>query len=304
MLNYLLPLPISILQTLRLTSWVLYPLNWRVNFLTLLHAINGAYTYRKNLLNENVKIPFIQGFVSYILMSLGGTLTAGILIGIAPGWLINDNVLPVYFLVYCIFFLDKEGRITKLIAKGGLTVELISAFINATSRTTTLAGLINMIRDYKDPYITNSIICLLVCGTLSGCGGGILDHTFNLSKKEWKYNTPSCLKGENSFSLKSTIISTFLYIVLSNPMNEDMIGFFGFIIKCRQLLLGDLTRVQAMTLTWIFFVTIYLIYTYYIHNKYLPYINIPSLSKYFGGVSDDVEKIKDTNKEKDNKKDE
>jgi len=166
-----------------------------------------------------------------------------------------------------------------------------------------------MIRDYKDPYITNSIICLLVCGTLSGCGGGILDHTFNLSKKEWKYNTPSCLKGENSFSLKSTIVSTLLYIILSNPMNEDMIGLFGFIIKCRQLLIGDLTRLQAMTLTWIFFVTIYLIYAYYTYYKYLPKINLPPFAKYFGGAANGAEKtkkedVKDAKKESNNKKDE
>jgi len=65
MWDYLLPIPISIFQALRLTSWVLYPLNWRISLINVLHAVNGAYTYRKNLLNENVKIPFIQGFGKY-----------------------------------------------------------------------------------------------------------------------------------------------------------------------------------------------------------------------------------------------
>jgi len=209
--------------------------------------------------------------------------TLGILIGVAPGWIINDNVLPLYFLVYCIFFLDQEGRITKFISKGGIALEFISAFVNVTSRTSTLCGNINMIRDYKDPYITNSIVCLLICGTLSGCGGGILDHTFSLSKREWKYNTPSCLKGENSFSLKSTIAATLHYIILSNPLNDDMVGIFGFIIKCRQLLIGNPTRIQAMTMTWIFFIIIYFTYTYINYVKYsMPQFLPPPVVKFFG----------------------
>jgi len=135
----LFTLPSFLFQSIRLANFVIRPLNWNINFLTLLHAINGAYIYRKNLITQNVtRIPFIQGFVSYILMSLGGTLTAGLLIGIAPGWLINDNILPLYFIVYCIFFLDREGRITNFISKGGLAVEFISTFINVTSRTNTL----------------------------------------------------------------------------------------------------------------------------------------------------------------------
>jgi len=275
--------PSGLFQAIRLADCNIYPLNWRISLLTLLHAINGAYTYRKNLLNQNVtRIPFIQGFVSYILMSLGGTLTAGVLIGIPPGWLINDNILPLYFVVYCIFFLDRNAHITKFISKGGVIIEYISAFINATSRTNTLAGLINMIRDYKDPYINNSIVLLLICGTLSGCGGGILDHTFNLSKLEWKYSTPSCLKGENSFSLKATTIVTLFYIIISNPMNEDMVGLFGFIIRLRRAILGDFTRIQAMTLTWFFFLIIYFIYTYIASKKYsdVPFIP-PSFVKIF-----------------------
>ncbi|ORX85016.1 hypothetical protein BCR32DRAFT_290970 [Anaeromyces robustus] len=275
--------PSTLFQAIRLADCNVYPLNWKISFLTFLHAVNGAYIYRKNLLTQNVtRVPFIQGFVSYILMSLGGSLTAGLLIGIPPGWLINDNILPLYFVVYCIFFLDRNAYITKFISKGGIIIEYISAFINATSRTNTLAGLINMIRDYKDPYINNSIVLLLVCGTLSACGGGILDHTFNLSKLEWKYNTPSCLKGENSFSLKATTVATLFYIIVSNPMNNDMVGLFGFIIRLRRAIFGDFTRIQAMTLTWIFFLTIYFIYTYITSKKYsdVPFIP-PSFVKIF-----------------------
>ncbi|ORX61187.1 hypothetical protein BCR36DRAFT_341566 [Piromyces finnis] len=295
LLNFFLYLPSLIFQSIRLASINIYPLNWNIKFLSILHAINGAYIYRKNSINENVKIPFIQGFVSYILMSLGGTLSAGILIGIAPGWIINDNVLPLYFLIYCIFFLDKEGCITKFISKGGIAIEFISAFINVTSRTSTLCGNINMIRDYKDPYITNSIVCLLICGTLSGCGGGILDHTFSLSKREWKYNTPSCLKGENSFSLKSTIAATLHYIILSNPLNEDMVGLFGFIIKCRQFFIGNPTRIQAMTMTWIFFIIIYFIYTYINSVKYsMPQFLPPPIVKFFGTYNLDIKSSANT----------
>lgn len=211
----------------------------------------------------------------------------GLLIGIPPAWLINDNILPLYFIVYCIFFLDREGRITKFISKGGDIVEYISAFINATSRTNTLAGIINMIRDYKDPNLNNSIVLLLVCGTLSACGGGILDHTFSLSKIEWKYSTPSCLKGENSFSLKATSVATLFYIIVSNPMNDDMVGLFGFIIKIRQLIFGDFTRIQAMTVTWIFFLFMYFMYTYVTIKKYPLKVERfipPPLVKYFTGT--------------------
>jgi uncharacterized membrane protein YeiH len=287
-MDYLLALPKSIFQGIRLANVVVYPLNWRISFLTFLHALNGAYIYRRNLMNQNARIPFIQGLVSYILTSLGGSLTAGLLIGIPPTWLINDNILPLYFLVYCVFFLDREGRITKLISKGGDIVEYISAFINATSRTNTLAGMVNMIRDYKDPNLNNSIVLLLVCGTIAACGGGILDHTFSLSKIEWKYSTPSCLKGENSFSLKATSIATLHYIILSNPMNEDMIGLFGFIIKIRQLIFGNFTRLQAMTITWMFFMVMYFVYTYITIKKYP--LNVerfipPTFAKYFTGTN-------------------
>jgi len=268
-MDYALAVPKTLFQSIRLASFDVFPLNWRISLLTLLHAVNGAYIYRRNLMNQNVtRIPFIQGLVSYILTSLGGSLTASILIGIPPGWLINDNILPLYFIVYCIFFLDREGRITKFISKGGDIVEYISAFINATSRTNTLAGMINMIRDYKDPRLNNSIVLLLVCGTISACGGGILDHTFNLSKIEWKYSTPSCLKGENSFSLKATSVATLFYIIASNPMNEDMVGLYGFIIKIRQIFFGNLSRIQAMTVTWIFFLIMYFTYTYVTIKKY------------------------------------
>jgi len=300
-MDYILAVPNTIFQSIRLANVVVYPINWRISLITFLHALNGAYIYRRNLLNQNVtRVPFIQGLVSYILTSLGGSLTAGLLIGIPPGWLVNDNILPLYFIVYCVFFLDREGRITKFISKGGNVVEYISAFINATSRTNTLAGLINTIRDYKDPHLNNSIVLLLICGTLSACGGGILDHTFSLSKIEWKYSTPSCLKGENSFSLKATSLATLFYIIVSNPMNDDMVGLFGFIIKTRQLIFGDFTRIQAMTITWIFFLTMYFIYTYSSIKKYpLDRFVPPSFSKFFGKAEKkvDVKKTEEKKKE-------
>jgi len=60
-MDYLLALPKSIFQGIRLANVVVYPLNWRISFLTFLHALNGAYIYRRNLMNQNARIPFIQG---------------------------------------------------------------------------------------------------------------------------------------------------------------------------------------------------------------------------------------------------
>jgi len=68
LLDYILYFPSLIFQSIRLAGTVIYPLNWHISLLSLLHAVNGAYIYRRNLLKENVKVPFIQGFGKYLFI--------------------------------------------------------------------------------------------------------------------------------------------------------------------------------------------------------------------------------------------
>lgn len=259
---------VLIFQTIKQAQVYFQVLNWKLAIVTILHAINGSYAYRRNLLNQgDIRIPFIQGFVSYILMSLGGTLTAGLLMGQTAGWLVNDNVLPLYFLVYCIFFLDRNAYITRFISKGGQVTNYISTMIDATSRTITLSGIIDTICDSKDVRLNNSIIMLIVCGTIAGCGGGIIEKTFSLSKKDWKYKTPSSLKGENSYSLKATLCFAIMYIVLSLPINQSMIGLFGLILETRKHFFGNYTRIEAKALTWLSFLLTNIFHTYLMNKR-------------------------------------
>lgn len=70
--------------------------------------------------------------------------------------------------------------------------------------------------DHKKAQISS--LCLMACGTMSPCGGGILADVFNLCGTEWKFQKPECLKSSYKM-IENSFICAVIYFILLDPFS-------------------------------------------------------------------------------------
>lgn len=134
-----------------------------------------------------------------MVLSFGGTTLAAILLGIHPSWIASNSLIPTYTLIYVLFF-NTRNRFFKITRTVPLFSELLFTLGDSIARTMAITSFgIDTIRLNSDAPLANSMVACVITGTLSGCGGGLVDSIFNVTKQQWTLGTPMVITNPKNF---------------------------------------------------------------------------------------------------------
>ncbi|CAG8801593.1 9375_t:CDS:2, partial [Dentiscutata erythropus] len=171
--------------------------------------------------------PFsILGFVSLMIMTVGGSTTSAILTGNAPSWLASNTTMTTYLWIYSImFYFPNFHQYFTSIPPFILDPILITAdgFIRANAICSSGVDRIRFGK-HDNPLLNTSWVAILICGTLSGCGGGLWESTFQLASPKWTFSTPPAFINP-PYDMKTSFITALLYTLTTSDIQFPIMSF-------------------------------------------------------------------------------
>lgn len=70
--------------------------------------------------------------------------------------------------------------------------------------------------------MNSSWVAILICGSLCGCGGGILDSTFRISSPTWTFSTPTAFI-KPSYDMKISFFIALFYALTTTTSSDEYI---------------------------------------------------------------------------------
>ncbi|CAG8605925.1 21030_t:CDS:1 [Cetraspora pellucida] len=77
---------------------------------------------------------------------------------------------------------------------------------------------------YDNPSLNSSWVAILVCGTLCGCGGGLLESTFQFASPKWTFSTPSAFLNP-TYDMKMSFIIALFYALTTSDVQISVMSF-------------------------------------------------------------------------------
>ncbi|CAG8647107.1 19619_t:CDS:1, partial [Racocetra fulgida] len=77
---------------------------------------------------------------------------------------------------------------------------------------------------HDNPSLNTSWVAVLVCGTLCGCGGGLLESAFQLASPKWTFSTPSAFSNP-TYDMKMCFITALLYSLTTSDIQISVMSF-------------------------------------------------------------------------------
>ncbi|RIA86562.1 hypothetical protein C1645_829072 [Glomus cerebriforme] len=162
--------------------------------LTTIHAILISRRYKNNL--KAAKVPWLQGLFAVSIMGVGGSTISNILIGKPPGWLASNSTMTIYWISYLLmFYFPPFYRMIDILPSNLLNIIFLTVDGMIRAISICSSGVDNIrygsFHGIDNKLINSSWVAILICGTLCGCGGGILDSIFSISSPTWTFSAPS-----------------------------------------------------------------------------------------------------------------
>ena len=140
-------------------------------------------------------------------------------LGQPPGWMGNLGSPLAFAMGFWLIFLCPGDFFYKMLTRNR-PVELIFGYINTLScgHAITSWGQDQALNGFHLSSGPGSAPLAIWCGTIAGCGGGIVANALSASGKtpEWIFGTPVVLKGP-SITVKTAFLSSCLYYLIRNP---------------------------------------------------------------------------------------
>ncbi|KAL7752150.1 hypothetical protein RI367_002193 [Sorochytrium milnesiophthora] len=154
-----------------------------------------------------------------------------VLTGRPPGWIVSNVTLPAFSVVYFAFF-HGPVRVSGLMQKLSPLSDVVLTIGEGVNRALAMCALgIDGVRSLaaagnaayyaRTPYgavyqeLGGSVVACLLCGTLNGCGGGLLDGMFHFSQRAWTISAPEALVFVG-FDLRLSFVTSSLYMLMVN----------------------------------------------------------------------------------------
>ncbi|KAI9223483.1 hypothetical protein BC828DRAFT_375809 [Blastocladiella britannica] len=186
-----------------------------VSYVAVMHAM--AVTAA--LLNKmHPETGVLHSWVALLVLSFGGTTLTAILLARTPGWFATSDPLTIYTLVYLAYrYLPLVLRIHNLL---GLPLNLALAAADGASRALAISAFaIDTVRSLPAP-INTSLPAIVLGGTLSGCGGGLIAGVFGVTQREWRVGAPRA-----TFDVLLAATVAVGYASATSPLMSSVVGF-------------------------------------------------------------------------------
>lgn len=214
-------------------------------FLDLILALDTCASYRRHM--GDFKHPWLQCVISCLIGTFGGTTVAMLTLGVNPGWMGNIGSPVAFAMGFWMIFLCPGDIFYKLLTRNR-SIELLFGYINTFScgHAITSWGQDQAVNAFHLSHTAGSAPLAIWCGTIAGCGGGIVANALSASGKtpEWIFGTPVVLKGP-SITVKTAFLSSCLYYLIRNPHGWFSYGTDAFV-----------SHTQAKTIIWLVWVTV------------------------------------------------
>lgn len=207
-----------------------------VSLLDLCGSILVCLRYRTTT-PSSTRRSWLESLISCALMQFGGTTLTGILLGQTPSWIISHSAIPALLLAwwltfYCpydVYFSIVNMPISQTALLPGITVMSAISSGHAVTSWGSDKALFNAFHT-NAPRIALSIFTVILAGTFSGCGGGLLADCMCLLKSpSYVWQRPSWLEDSPSgyaaarVPTKSLCLAC-LYYCLLHPLRLPLIS--------------------------------------------------------------------------------
>ncbi|KAI9188956.1 hypothetical protein H9P43_000378 [Blastocladiella emersonii ATCC 22665] len=156
-----------------------------ISYIALLHSTHVCQALFNRM---HPDVSMLHTWVAMLVLSFGGTTMASILLARPPGWLVSNDALAVYTAVYLLFRFTPVLRVVNLF---GVLAKVVLAAADGVARALAISAFaVDTIRFRSSGSLQTSIVACLLCGTLSGCGGGLINGIFGVTKRTWTLGTP------------------------------------------------------------------------------------------------------------------
>ena len=182
--------------------------------LDIVHAAAVVVAHRQI---GGARSPWPQALCAVIFAALGGTLLTNMLLGQPPSWIYADFVLPTYILF---FFIERysPGDVVHQILVWPPLKWIIGLLDNISWATAISAWGVKKALTAGHPEARHSMVAAIVCGFLSGCGGGLIHSAFSLTSKQWRFSTPAGIATSvPAFAVRAAATLSFFYYMTTNP---------------------------------------------------------------------------------------
>mmetsp|Transcript_31633 Transcript_31633/g.88686 ORF Transcript_31633/g.88686 Transcript_31633/m.88686 type:complete len:250 (-) Transcript_31633:23-772(-) len=178
-----------------------------IQVLNYAHALAVAAELRISGSMGNASI--IQQLVGFIILCLGGTGASAMLAGEAPGWLSDPQCFWIYFFVWFAVYYSPRDVVFRLVCWRPFfrIVQVLDSFSWGFAITT---WGVELPARSSNSAIRSALLPRLLCGVLSGSGGGLISDMFSLTKEDWDLETPKVYMGP-SVGLAATLVVTVIY---------------------------------------------------------------------------------------------
>lgn len=197
-----------------------------ISLLDLCGSILVCKGYRKGL--DTIKKSWFESLVTCTLMQFGGTTLTGLVLGQTPSWIVSHSAFPALLVAWWLTFFcpgdafyslvgNKEGKALVFIIGVGATISAGHAVTSwGLDKAAFNAFHVNHLR------ISQSALTCVLCGTLSGCGGGLLTDWLKMNNEKDAFTltkTPSMFAPKmfkSTVALNRSFLCACLYYVMLN----------------------------------------------------------------------------------------
>lgn len=163
---------------------VIHPM---LHLVTLCHGLNTAMRIRK--LNPNARsLPLVQCFIAFLVGSIGGGTTTGVLLGVPPktfGTMDISTLISCWVLMF-LFPMDIVGHFLSL----AYPVRVVVKTLATVSSIYCIFSGVDAALSFGEAEYPLAVLC----GTIAATWGGVLSDLFNLHSENWHFATPDVLR--------------------------------------------------------------------------------------------------------------
>lgn len=146
------------------------------------------------------------------------------MLGNPVSWFHSSTIIATYAIVPLLVYRCPGDALHKLFMNGEdvlskFTLLLLTVFEGASKAFSITMGGVDAVRNHASNNVSlqSSMGAALICGILSGCGGGMLYSCFGMKSVNWSLQTPAALLSSN-IAMFLSISTSALYLILTTPV--------------------------------------------------------------------------------------
>lgn len=197
-----------------------------ISFLDFCGSVLACFGYRSVVTSLKRPISWLESLVACTLLQFGGTTLTGILLGQTPSWVLSHSAFPALLLAWWLTFYSPFDIFWNFFNSNQLFIFVMGAFASISAgHAVTSWGMDKALFNaahVNHKRISESVLACIFCGTLSACGGGLLNDWFSFSRApSFQSRTSPAIFSINNYAASATITRAFIcaciYYAALNP---------------------------------------------------------------------------------------